>query len=92
MGQCLICQTLCISLLSCHRSLESVSQLRGPYCYAHAPMHVQVWKDALTRKQQSPYMRHTLAGGTMRDLRFCPYEARLHSPILSSVSLPELGI
>ena len=44
-------------------------------------MHAQVWKDALTRKQQSPYMRHTLAGGIMRDLSFCPYEASSCTPI-----------
>ena len=44
-------------------------------------MHAQVWKDALTRKQQSPYMRHTLGGGIMRDLSFCPYEARSHTLI-----------
>ncbi len=41
---------------------------------------LQVWKDALTRKQQSPYMRHTLAGGTLKDLHFCPYEVQLCSP------------
>ena len=35
---------------------------------------LQVWKDALAQKQQSPYMRHTLSGGTLRDMRFCPYE------------------
>ena len=44
---------------------------------ARTTCKLQVWKDALTHKQQSPYMRHTLAGGTMRDLSFCPYEVRL---------------
>jgi U3 small nucleolar RNA-associated protein 7 len=33
-----------------------------------------VWKDALGSKQQSPYMTHTLAGGALHGLRFCPYE------------------
>ena len=37
---------------------------------------VQVWKDALGAKAQSPYMAHTLAGGALRNFRFCPYEAR----------------
>lgn len=36
----------------------------------------QVWKDALTSKQQSPYMTHRLAGGTLRNFRFVPYEVR----------------
>ena len=35
---------------------------------------VQVWKDALASKAQSPYMTHRLAGGTLRDMAFCPYE------------------
>ena len=37
---------------------------------------LQVWKDALSSKQQAPYMTHTLLGGTLRGLRFCPYEVR----------------
>lgn len=37
---------------------------------------VQVWKDALAQKQDSPYMRHTLASGTLRDFHFCPYEVQ----------------
>ena len=39
---------------------------------------MQVWQDALAQKQQSPYMRQTLASGGVRGLRFCPYEARPH--------------
>lgn len=35
---------------------------------------VQVWKDALAQKQESPYMRHTLPSGVLRDFHFCPYE------------------
>lgn len=41
-----------------------------------AALPVQVWKDALASKQQSPYMAHTLAGGTLRQMAFCPYEVR----------------
>lgn len=37
-------------------------------------MWKQVWQDALAHKAQSPYMRHTLAGGALRDFHFCPYE------------------
>lgn len=35
---------------------------------------VNVWKDALSNKQQSPYMSHTVQGGQLRDFHFCPYE------------------
>lgn len=38
---------------------------------------VQVWKDALTAKQQAPYMTHQVASGSIRDFRFCPYEDTL---------------
>lgn len=41
---------------------------------------MQVWKDALVQKQESPYMRHTLASGTIRDFHFCPYEVTVPSP------------
>lgn len=35
---------------------------------------INVWKDALTTKQRSPYMTHTLQAGQLRDFHFCPYE------------------
>lgn len=35
---------------------------------------INIWKDALTSKQQSPYMSHNLQGGQLRDFHFCPYE------------------
>jgi len=35
---------------------------------------INIWKDALTSKQQSPYMSHKLQGGQLRDFHFCPYE------------------
>jgi len=37
---------------------------------------INIWKDALTSKQQSPYMSHNLQGGQLRDFHFCPYEVR----------------
>ncbi|EFN58765.1 hypothetical protein CHLNCDRAFT_29762 [Chlorella variabilis] len=55
---------------------------------------VQVWRDALGSKAQSPYMTHTLAGGTLRDLRFCPYEDVLgigHSGGVSTMLVPGAG-
>lgn len=36
----------------------------------------QVWKDALASKAAAPYMNHTLHGGTLSALRYCPYEVR----------------
>lgn len=41
---------------------------------------VQVWKDALAQKQESPYMRHTLASGVLRNFHFCPYEVPCPPP------------
>lgn len=35
---------------------------------------INVWKDALTSKQKSPYMTHNLQAGQLRDFHFCPYE------------------
>ncbi|PSC71469.1 WD40 repeat [Micractinium conductrix] len=55
---------------------------------------VQVWKDALASKQQSPYMTHTLAAGTLRDFHFCPYEDVLaigHSGGVSTMLVPGAG-
>ena len=34
---------------------------------------MQVWKDALVRKQQSPYM-NLVAPAALQSFRFCPYE------------------
>ncbi|BDA41031.1 WD repeat-containing protein 46 [Coccomyxa sp. Obi] len=56
--------------------------------------NVQVWKDALAQKQESPYMRHTLASGTIRDFHFCPYEDVLavgHSGGVSTMLVPGAG-
>ncbi|KAI7836421.1 hypothetical protein COHA_009721 [Chlorella ohadii] len=55
---------------------------------------IQVWKDALTSKQQSPYMTHRLAGGTLRNFRFVPYEDVLgigHSGGVSTMLVPGAG-
>jgi U3 small nucleolar RNA-associated protein 7 len=56
---------------------------------------VQVWKDAMVEKQQSPYMNHRLAPGqSIRSLAFCPYEDVLgvgHSGGVSSLVIPGAG-
>lgn len=57
-------------------------------------MLLQVWKDALSSKQQSPYMTHTVAGGIMRDTGFCPYQDVLavgHTGGLSTMLVPGAG-
>jgi|EP00624_Nannochloropsis_granulata_P000965 U3 small nucleolar RNA-associated protein 7 len=36
--------------------------------------HVTVWKDALARKVQSPYLRHDTPGNALDTVRFRPYE------------------
>ena len=56
------------------------------YCMqSKAEFWPQVWKDALAEKQQSPYMRHTLAGGVLRDFQFCPYEVFMHMLFVMSL-------
>ena len=41
------------------------------YYYIVYPL--QVWKDALNTKQQSPYMNHAVPGA-IQNFKFCPYE------------------
>eukprot|EP00123_Amoebidium_parasiticum_P011319 comp20647_c1_seq1/m.26757 comp20647_c1_seq1/g.26757 ORF comp20647_c1_seq1/g.26757 comp20647_c1_seq1/m.26757 type:complete len:542 (-) comp20647_c1_seq1:881-2506(-) len=56
--------------------------------------HVQVWKDAFTTKQQSPYMSHLLPGKTIDDFMFVPYEDVLgigHSKGMASIVVPGAG-
>ncbi|KAK9916905.1 hypothetical protein WJX75_008601 [Coccomyxa subellipsoidea] len=56
--------------------------------------NVQVWKDALAQKQESPYMCHTLASGVLRNFHFCPYEDVLavgHSGGVSTMLVPGAG-
>lgn len=55
---------------------------------------VNIWKDALTSKQQSPYMSHNLQGGQLRDFHFCPYEdvvAVGHTGGVSTMLVPGSG-
>ena len=46
---------------------------------------INIWKDALTSKQRSPYMTHTLQAGQLRDFHFCPYEVSRHLVDASSL-------
>jgi len=56
---------------------------------------VQVWKDALGTKQNSPYMRHQFAlGQKINSMKFCPYEDVLgvgHSRGFTSLLVPGAG-
>jgi len=55
---------------------------------------VQVWQDALTSKAQAPYMSHSLLGGLLQGMRFCPYEDVLslgHSGGISTILVPGAG-
>lgn len=59
----------------------------APPCFDHP----QVWKDALTSKQQVPYMTHNLLGGVLEDCSFCPYEDVMgigHSGGISTILVP----
>ncbi|KAK9822240.1 hypothetical protein WJX81_004686 [Elliptochloris bilobata] len=77
-----------------HAPVEAldISQ-RGLLALGHGHT-VQVWQDALAEKQQSPYMRQTLASSGLRGLRFCPYEDVLgagHAGGLSTLLVPGAG-
>ena len=56
--------------------------------------HVQVWKDALATKQQSPYLSHNLPSQQLTSVAFCPFEDVLltgHTGGLSSLITPGAG-
>ena len=56
--------------------------------------HVEVWKDALQTKAQSPYLSHHNSGMLVRDVHFCPYEDVLgvgHASGFSSILVPGSG-
>lgn len=70
----------------------SISQ-QGMISVAHGP-HVQIWKDALKTKVQSPYMSHLVAGSIIENAQFCPFEDVLgvgHSKGISSLLIPGSG-
>ena len=63
---------------------------KGLLAVAFGP-HLSVWKDAFKTKQKEPYMTHLVAGSTIHDIHFCPYEDVLgcgHSTGFSSLVVP----
>lgn len=55
---------------------------------------VQIWKDALRTKQQSPYMRHARPGDEVLQVRFRPFEDVLalgHSSGVQTILVPGAG-
>jgi len=56
---------------------------------------VEIWRDALTTKQQKPYLKHHFVNGSqVQNLAFCPYEDVLaigHSTGISSILVPGSG-
>ncbi|KAK6097150.1 putative U3 small nucleolar RNA-associated protein 7 [Batrachochytrium dendrobatidis] len=66
---------------------------KGLLAVAFGP-HLSVWKDAFKTKQKEPYMTHLVAGSTIHDIHFCPYEDVLgcgHSTGFSSLVVPGSG-
>lgn len=56
--------------------------------------HVTVWKDALSRKQVSPYMTHHQPSSQIADIKFAPYEDFLgsaHDAGFTSLIVPGSG-
>jgi len=56
--------------------------------------HVTVWKDALKKKQNSPYLSHHQESTTITSLRFCPFDDILgasHSKGFASLIIPGAG-
>lgn len=66
---------------------------KGLLAVGHGP-HVQVWKDAFLKKQQSPYMGHMIAGSKINQCRFSAFEDVLglgHKKGISSILVPGSG-
>ncbi|KAG5513206.1 hypothetical protein PMAC_001576 [Pneumocystis sp. 'macacae'] len=56
--------------------------------------HVSLWKDALQKKQNSPYMTHLNPGSLVKRVKFCPYEDILgfgHARGFSNLIIPGSG-
>lgn len=73
-------------------SCLAISQ-RGLLAVGHGP-HVQIWRDAFTQKQKSPYMSHLFPSCTVHGMQFCPFEDVLgvgHSQGFGSLLIPGAG-
>ncbi|EMR10616.1 hypothetical protein PNEG_01319 [Pneumocystis murina B123] len=56
--------------------------------------HISFWKDALRKKQNSPYLTHLNPGSAVKRVRFCPYEDILgfsHIKGFSNLIIPGSG-
>lgn len=56
--------------------------------------HITVWKDALKKKQNSPYMNHIIPGSKIEKSKFVPFEDLLgvgHQKGFSSLIIPGAG-
>ncbi|CCE79871.1 Piso0_002963 [Millerozyma farinosa CBS 7064] len=56
--------------------------------------HITVWKDALKKKQNSPYMNHIIPGSKIEKSKFVPFEDILgagHQKGFSSLIIPGAG-
>ncbi|CCG80677.1 U3 small nucleolar RNA-associated protein [Taphrina deformans PYCC 5710] len=56
--------------------------------------HVSIWKDAMTQKQESPYMTHLQPSSPITNIRFAPYEDFLgvaHEKGYTSLIVPGAG-
>ncbi|XP_068695777.1 uncharacterized protein [Montipora foliosa] len=73
-------------------SCLSISQ-RGLLAVGHGP-NIQIWRDAFTQKQKSPYMTHFFPSSTVHGMQFCPFEDVLgvgHSQGFGSLLIPGAG-
>lgn len=78
---------------SCHAKSLDVSQ-RGLLAVGCESL-VEIWRDALTTKQQRPYLKHRFVNGSqVQNLAFCPYEDIIaigHSTGITSILVPGSG-
>ncbi|XP_078342132.1 uncharacterized protein LOC144627967 isoform X2 [Oculina patagonica] len=73
-------------------SCLAISQ-RGLLAVGHGP-NIQIWRDAFTQKQKSPYMSHLFPSCTVHGMQFCPFEDVLgvgHSQGFGSLLIPGAG-
>lgn len=73
-------------------SCLTISQ-QGLLAVGHGP-HIQIWRDAFTQKQKSPYMSHMFPSCTVHSMQFCPFEDVLgvgHSKGFGSLLIPGAG-
>lgn len=66
---------------------------RGLLSVGHGP-HIQLWRKPHITRQQAPYLSHLVAGSTVRECRFAPFEDVLgigHAKGFSSILVPGAG-